>query len=845
MLATMKSLHCFLLFLFAFPFAVSAGVIKGKITDQKGEPLPFATVFVLGTTIGTSSNVEGEYQLNLNAGTHQIACQYIGFKQASTTITIGANEVKQHHFVLEMQGLQMKEHVVKASEDPAVYIMRKVIAKRKFHLDQISAFQSGIYLKAALKTREAPDKILGQEVNKEEAGIDSNGKGMLLFIEQLATYYRQDGRERTVIHSVRESGNPNGLGVPRFPDVISFYENNVYISSQVNPRGFVSPLNDFAFNFYKFRLVGDFQEGGRTIYKINVTPKRLYEPLFKGDIYVVDEDWSLHSLDVTATKKSSMELIDTLRISQVYLPLQSDLWVIKQQVLYPVLKIFGFGLAGSFVTVYNNQKVNEPAPDSIFKKNVISEYDQNANKKDTSYWASVRPVPLLQEESRDYVEKDSLRLRFEDPRYVDSMRRRSNRFRPANLLVNGYYFRGRESAFTLRTNSVLSGLVNYNTIEGVNVAPKFLTTYHSDSATSLRGVFALRYGFENAHFNAIGRVDYIRKRKDWIGKFWSVGVEAGKYVFQFNPNNPLDAIYNTISTLFYRRNYLKLYERWNGYLHVAKNHGTGFSWTAKAGFQQRLPLNNNTSFSFAKESAGGFTENMPAEFKGYKWEQHNAVTAKVSLSYQPGYTYVKYPEYMQPNRSRMPTFTLSYEKGIPNVLDSKVDFDKWRFGIRDDIGLKLLGTFSYNIATGGFLNDRLVNIPDLNHINGNQLLLASPYLESFQLAPYYAYSNHEPIYGEAHVEWYLKGFISNKIPLLRQLRWYIVTGANAYYVNDNLFYTEAFVGLDNVGYDKFRMFRIDFVQSWNSFKLPTSAIRIGMSTGSILKITLGDRSGEW
>ena len=372
------------------------------------------------------------------------------------------------------------------------------------------------------------------------------------------------------------------MGLPQFPDVIGFYENNIYISSQVNPRGFISPVNDFALNFYKFKLEGDFKEGNRTIYKIKVIPKRLYEPLFSGDIYIVDEDWSIHSLNLTVTKKSNMELIDTLRIEQVYLPLQPDLWVIKQQVLYPTIKIFGFDFAGSFVTVYNDQKANQPAPDSIFNEKIVSEYDRNANKKDTAYWVNARPVPLLEDEHKDYFIKDSLRLIFEDPHYKDSMRRRANRFKPQAMLINGYHYTGKGEQFYLRTNALLTGLANYNTIEGLNISPKFFTSYRIDSTHSLTGTFALRYGFENTHFNAIGRINYIQSRKDWLGKYWSVGVEAGKYVFQFNPNNPLQALYNTISTLFYRKNYLKIYERWNGNLYFTKNQGTGLRITSSS-----------------------------------------------------------------------------------------------------------------------------------------------------------------------------------------------------------------------------------------------------------------------
>lgn len=827
------------------PVALFAGMLKGKVTDKRGEALPFATVFVQGTTIGTSANAQGEYQLSLPAGDYQIACQYIGYRQGALSLTLASDQTRTHDFQLEEQSLQMKEYVVKASEDPALYIMRKAIDRRRFHLDQISAFQTGIYLKAVLKTRTTPDKILGQKVNKAEAGLDSNGRGILLLLEQFATYYKQNGKERTVIHSVKESGDPGGMGVPRFPDVISFYENNIFISNQVNPRGFISPLNDLALSFYEFRLVGDFKEGEHTVYKINVSPKRQYEPLFSGDIYIVDNHWSIHSLDLTVTKKANMELLDTLRIKQVYLPLQSDLWVVKQQVLYPALKILGFDFAGSFVTVYNNQKVNDPAPDSIFNSKVVSEYDRGANKQDSAYWTTLRPVPLLDDEVKDYLEKDSLRLVFDDPRYKDSVRRKGNRLKPGAFLMSGYSYRGKEDRFTLRTNALLSGLVNYNTVERVNVAPKIFTNYRIDSSNSLQGKFSVRYGFANTHFNAIGRINYVHEDPQWRSRSWKLGLEGGKYVFQFNPNNPLEALYNTLSTLLYRQNYFKIYERWNANLYFGRNHGTGFSWNGRLSFQQRIPLQNTTDFSFARSGIGGFTDNMPVEFMGYKWEQHNAVTSRLSLSYQPGYTYVKYPEYLQPIRSRYPVFTVSYEKGLPNVLNSRVDFDRWRFAVRDQMNLRLLGSLAYNMATGGFLSSRYVNIPDLHHINGNQVTMAAPYLESFQLAPYYAYSNREPLYGEAHVEWYLKGFLTNKIPLFRQLRWHLVTGANAYYVNEGLYHTEFFVGIDNFGFDKLRLFRIDYVQSWNSLNLPSSAIRVGISTGSFLQLNFEERGVEW
>ncbi len=832
------------LLLLFIPFIANCGVLKGKITDEKGEALPFATVFVQGTTLGTSANAEGEYQLTLQPGEHQVVCQYISFKQSSVRIRITGSETVTHNFKLAEQTFEMNEFVMKSSEDPAYYIMRKVIARRGFHQKQVETFQTGIYLKGVLKTRKIPKKMMGEKIDPADMGLDSTGKGFLYLCEEIATYYRDENRSHTVIHSVRESGNPNGLGFSQFPPVIDFYSNIIRISGSIVPRGFISPVSDNALNYYRYKLEGDFKEGAHTIYKISVTPRRQYEPLLTGTIYVVDNDWAIHSLDLFATKKSNIELLDTLRLEQIYLPLEQDLWVIKQQLIYPAINILGFDMNGYFVTVYNDQKVNLPIPDSIFNEKIVGQYDRNANKKDTAYWAENRPVPLLEEERTDYHTKDSIRERFEDPAFRDSVRRKGNRLGATDLVLSGYSYWAKEDRFFVRTNSLISGLVNYNTVEGVNIAPKFSFSAKVDSFNSVTGQLGLRYGFANEHFNGIARVGYVMNDPGWRGRYTLVGIEAGKYVFQFNPANPIDYLYNSVATLFYRRNYLKIYERWNGTVFFRRNFGNGLSWSGSLGFQQRLPLDNTTDYSFIDKNKSGFTDNTPVASGGTIWEKHNAVLAKLSVSWQPGYTYTLYPDYKMPNRSRKPVFTLSYQKGIPNILDSKTDFDKWTFGIRDDFGLKLLGRFEYNLSTGGFLNDNYVSIPDLNHLNGNELLLASPYLESFQMAPYYLFSNQEQLYGEAHVEWHLEGFLTNKIPLFRQMRWHLVLGSNAYYANEDFYHLEAFAGVDNLGIGKFRLLRLDVVQAWNSFNQQSIALRLGLKQGPI-RFGIAGGDGEW
>ena len=836
----------FLLFLIVAPAISFAAVIQGKTTDSKGIPLPFATVFVKGTTIGTSSNALGDYSLTVNAGSYQVVCQYIGFSQSSFNVSVKENEMVTHNFSLTDQNLTIKEFTVKASEDPAKYIMRQVIKRRVFHLNQIEAFQTDMYLKGVLRTRSAPDKIMGEKVEKKEMGLDTTGKGILFLVEENATYYTEGKKEKTVIHSVRQSGSPNGLGFSQFPPVINFYANSIRISDQLNPRGFISPISDNAFNYYDFKLLGDFAEDAHTIFKIKVTPKRLYEPLFSGTLYVVDNEWAIHSLEMLATNKNNMELLDSLLITQLYLPLKADEWVIKQQVWYPVFKFFGFDFNGSFVTVYDNQKINAPIPDSIFNKKIVSVYDKTANKKDSAFWEENRPIPLAEEEVKDFVVKDSIRKFYENPAYRDSMRRRGNRINLTGLLSGGLSFNTKEYKTNITTNALFSGLVNYNTIEGWNTAPKVFIRHRIDTFHYLNAVVAARYGFSNKHFNSIGKIAYTAFDKDWRSRSHTFEVEGGKYVFQFNPYNPIEPLYNTIATLFYRQNYLKIYERWDAALAYRRNMGNGFRYGVRAVWQQRLPLTNSTDFSFAKTNAGGFTENFPAELKPLPWVQHNAFIATLSLEWQPGYTYTQFPDFIVPRSSGLPTFSVRYDKGIPNILGSKTDYDKWRVGMRNDVSVGLLGSVSYNLAAGGFFNTNYVSIPDLMHLNGNQVVIASPYLESFQLAPYYTFSNQKPLYGEAHLEWYLKGFLTNKIPLLRQLRWYLVTGTNSFYAGKDLYHAEAFVGIDNLGYKKFRLLRADVVWGWNSLQQRLTAIRIGISPTSLLAASFEKKNtGEW
>jgi len=827
----MKLFFLLVLVAVGVPYCAFSGVLKGTITDTKGNKLPYASVYVKGTTTGVSANGDGNYELTIAAGTYEIICQYVGYKQSSFALTIKENEEVRHNFTLRDLGLEMKEVVIHAdAEDPAYDIIRQAIKRRKFHLEQVKSFQTSIYLKAVARSRKMPDKIFGQKVRDEETVVDSAGKGVLYLAEEDAAYYTENSQERTVIHSVHESGSSNGLGFSRFPPVITFYENDISIFGKAS-RGFISPVSDNALNYYKYKLLGQFEENGNAIYKIQLTRKRDYEPCFNGIIYIVDSEWAIHSLNVELDKRAGIDVWDTLKIDQLYLPLNKDTWVIKNQVLYVTINLMGLDITGTGVTVYNNQKVNEPIPDSIFRGKVTSSYDKQANKKDTSYWTQLRPIPLQSDEIKDFVVKDSLYKKLESPEHTDSVRHKQNKIRPLSLLTGGASFNTKGYKDNISIGSLSIGGVNYNTVEGLYLEPKVRWRRKLDSAAvhTLSGTLFARYGFSNTHFNAIAKLSYSCRDTTWLGRYWTVGVQGGKYVFQYDPDNPVNVLLNSIYTLFWHENDLKIYERWDATVFASRNYGNGWKWNARLSYQQRIPLNNTTNYSF--DGLGSrFIPNEPVALTAYPWVKSDAVLCHLSLSYKPGYTYTQYPDYKIGNDSRLPLFTLSYDKGIPGILNSVVNYDKWRFSIRQDVALKLLGSFSYNIAVGGFLNSNYVSLPDLMHLYGNRGIgFASPYLTSFQFAPFYDFSNDEPFYGEGHFQYNLNGLLSNKIPLLRQARFYLVFGDNTFYARQSDYYTEAFIGIDNIGWKMFRFLRVDFVQSWDSHGSHNSGIRVGIN----------------
>jgi hypothetical protein len=178
-----------------------------------------------------------------------------------------------------------------------------------------------------------------------------------------------------------------------------------------------------------------------------------------------------------------------------------------------------------------------------------------------------------------------------------------------------------------------------------------------------------------------------------------------------------------------------------------------------------------------------------------------------------GQKYLSYPTgKFSVGNPKFPRLYLGYRKTFGSGI-SEYNSDLFLARLNQNISTGNPGDFRYNIRGGFFLQQKDIPFMDYLHANGNQIrFLPENTVNSFGLLDYYALSNNDK-YAEAHVEHNFRGFLLGKIPLINKLNYHLVLGAKGLVTGGNKPYTEYSVGLDNLGFGKWRFLRLDYVRS--------------------------------
>ena len=806
----------YILLAFLFFSISNFAQIKGTITDEKGNPLPFVSVFEENTYIGTTSNEQGKYQLNVKeTGKNRIIFQYLGFKTQKLSVSSDSKTVVLDVKMLE-ESFTLNEVVIDPKNNPANAIIKSAIANKKENSEKTSRYTADFYSKGMFKVKDLPKKILGQKVDLGDdmsSNLDSTGTGILYLSETVSKVsFEKPNKLKEKIIASRISGNNKGYSYNTATlSYYDFYDNTLDFDVKL-----ISPIADNAFNYYKYKLEGTFFDANNhEINKIKVTPKRDKEPVFEGYIYIVDDSFAIYAVDLDIKgyrMKNEFTEVMTLKQSFNY-NADSKIWTKNAQTLSFKAGIFGTKFSGQFNYVYSNYEFPEAFEKKTFGNEIVA-FEANANKKDNAFWNEIRPIPLTIEESADYTKKDSLLTIRKTQKYTDSVDAKNNKFKVLDILT-GYDYKNTFKKYSFSYDGLLNiTSLSFNTVQGFNLDSGFsFKTWDEEKGKSTSIKTTFNYGFSDERFRVIGQFSHKFNNINYA----TIGISGGTKTAQFNSAEPISKFVNSISSLFFKDNYMKLYNLEFAQINYAQDVANGINLNAKVAYEQRKPLFNTTDYSFFKKDDLYSSNNplAPDDFTTPAFNQHHlfktALTARINF----GNKYISRPDgRFNVRNEKYPTIFLGFEKALA-ASEKRYEFERISASVIYDLSLSNKGLLGMNFKAGKFFNAENISFIDYRHFNGNQTHIGTSdrYLNVFNMMPYYANSTNDS-YFEMHSEYNDTGFIMNKIPLLNLLKSTMNIGFHSLAIPDRKPYSEFTIGLDNLGFGKFKLFRVDYVHSY-------------------------------
>lgn len=806
----MKPQTSILLFLFScFSFAQ----IKGKVTDSNGNALPYASVTIEKTYVGTSTNENGEYELNIKKpGKYTLVFKILGYKTKTITQEINTFPVVIN-VTLPDEQYSIEEVVVKSGENPANGIIRNAIANRKKNTEKTDKYEADFYSRGIFRVKDVPKKFMGIEIGDLDGNVDSTGAGIIYQSETVSKIkFEKPNKLKEEIIASKVAGNDNGFSFNTALNTnYDLYQNTVDFNIPM-----ISPIASNAFTYYKYKIEDSFTDSyNNYVYKIKVTPKRDKEPVFEGYIYLVDDTYAIYAADLDIKGyRAQQEFLESFKLVQNfnYNP-DSKIWIKSLQSFDFKAGVFMMKFNGKFTHVFSNYNFVDRFEKKTFGSEVVT-FAEKSNKKEDSYWLENRPVPLTEEETTNYVKKDSVYKFRNSQVYMDSVDAVSNKFKVSKL-ITGYSFKNsfKNKRFNYQGLFNLSSF-NFNTVQGYHLGSGFsYSSYNEEKQKRTVINTDFQYGFSDKR---------IRPTASFYHKFNNTNdayfqLTGGNKVNQFNSSEPISGIENSVSSLIFKNNFMKLYENEFVEIGAGREVINGLFLNANVAYENRKPLFNTTDFAINKTD-DIYSSNNPLQPNSDalpSFIEHHLTKFSLSSRIVFGQKYITRPDgKLNMNEGKYPTLGFTYTKGFL-ATSNAYEFDFLETRIKYSKTLSNKGDLELNLKAGKFFNADNISFVDYKHFNGNQthVRIDGQYNSSFNLLPYYSQSTNNK-YFELHANYNDNGYFMNKIPLINKLGWNLVGGFHQLAVPNNRPYQEITVGFDRIGFGKFKIFRVDYVRSF-------------------------------
>lgn len=788
--------------------------LKGVVEDKKQNKISFVNIYVEGTYIGTTTNDKGAFELPIKEVKENfvVIFQCLGFKTQKHNLQ-KSNLPKQWLVTLVEEEVNLTEVVVSSKDNPANEIIKKAISFKDKNKEKTARFTADFYSKGVFKLKNVPKKILGQEIGDLGGSLDSTGSGIIYLSETFSKikFEKPNNLNETIIAS-KVSGRDNGYSFNTARSTrFDFYDNTLDFSLPI-----ISPIANQAFQYYNFKLEGTFfTADNQLVNKIKVIPKRDPEPVFEGYIYILEDSWAIYAIDLHLKGyRGNNEFLENLNIQQSFsYNAKEDIWAKNIQTLDILAGAFGIKFQGKFQHVFTNYSFVEAFEKKTFTNQLVR-VEKESNKKDLTFWNNERPVPLTEEENNDYEVKDSIqKIRTSKP-YLDSIDAIKNKFK-WNKIITGYTYRNsfKEKRFGYKG---INKLAQFNTVQGWNLETGFFYLKENDEKNTFK-TFGLdfQFGFSDETWRP---VLYYRERFNNINRA-TIYASLGNTVQQFNSKNPIKPIINSVMTLFLKNNYMKLYEKNFIQVGFQQELVNGIYFYGNLEYAHRKPLFNRSNYSWSTRNKE-YTSNNPLDPQN-QWstvmQPHQIMIFDTEFRIRFGQKYIERPDAKFNYRnSDYPTLNISYRKGMLSSIND-YDFEYLSIATFYDNTFGNKGTFGLNIKAGTFFGSESVSFADFRHFRDNQTRISTgqPNYDTFNIAPFYEFSTGDRFF-ELHTEHNFNGYIMNKIPLLRALKSELVIGYHLLKTPTMNHYEEYTIGLDRLGFGKFKFFRVDYIKAYEN-----------------------------
>lgn len=550
-------------------------------------------------------------------------------------------------------------------------IMRLVIANAAGYASTVSKYDAEIYIKGRTE-------ILKQNFLMRFAHhlfpVNRKNKDMIF---EMVTHSQFNAPSNYVHRFEAANGNsiPNSA---KQEEVLAFLNLNVY-SSTIYDESIIMPVAGNAFKLYQFNLESVEDTMGLRIYKIRFLPKQWSQKLVCGDLYVIDQLWTIDKIDMNG-RASFAEFNVVMSYSRNFrrfiLPEKADLFL-----RYHVL---GNAIATTYHSTFKYNAVEwiEENYENNRKKSLdlTSYYRLSSDTvpiiRDTAYWNRKRDVPLTESERQAYhstvINKTD---RLDSTDYLKVTERLTN-------TVNLNY----------RTTRIkYSGILNpfqlgYSARNGITYKQRIRLSKTFDKDRQLRFRPEIGYVFKRKEI-------FFKVGSDWeyypekMG-ILSLTIANGNQSYSSDITDKINEQLKD-STFDFNDLNLKYFRHYYVDLRNSIELFNGFQLTAGVSYHRRVPVKKNTDRETGEDVEEIINEN------------YNDFTPILGFSYTPRQYYRMDGHRKEYVHSYYPTIAIEFARGIPGVGKSLGNYGRVEIDLHQSISLGLLRLLNYHLS-GGF-----------------------------------------------------------------------------------------------------------------------------------------------